>query len=287
MKMDNGILLSIGQLAKICNVSHKTLRYYDDLDLLKPAKVNADNGYRFYSKWHITRIMTIKQLQDIGVSLTEIKSFLQKDGSANVIDSLQNILTEQENELEEQIRQLQSSLKKVKLLQSQCESIKDKVIFDTHSQIIIKKLQTRRIVFKLYRGEYKPDVFREFYKSIIDNFIQDGVDISGIDSSPLAIFKRDNTSGNIELKIGYGVKSDLISNKYCQEDIAGGEYACYIHEGNYESLMNDLYERIYSNIEKSGYKVTGPCVVNYYINEAITPQSENFITEIQFPIMKN
>jgi DNA-binding transcriptional MerR regulator len=63
MKMVNGILLSIGQLAKICNVSHKTLRYYDDLDLLKPAKVNLDNGYRFYSKWHVTRIMTIKQLQ--------------------------------------------------------------------------------------------------------------------------------------------------------------------------------------------------------------------------------
>ncbi|MHB8063445.1 MAG: MerR family transcriptional regulator, partial [Ruminiclostridium sp.] len=114
--MDKEILLSIGQLAKICNVSHKTLRYYDTLDLLKPAMVNSQNGYRFYSEWHIVRIMTIKQLQDIGVSLTEIKCFLQKDGSANVIDSLQTILTEQKNEIEVQIQQLQSNLAKVKLL---------------------------------------------------------------------------------------------------------------------------------------------------------------------------
>ncbi|SHL53651.1 DNA-binding transcriptional regulator, MerR family [Anaerocolumna jejuensis DSM 15929] len=284
--MDNSILLSIGQLAKICNVSHKTLRYYDNLGLLKPTMVNQENGYRFYSKWHVARIMTIKQLQDIGVSLTEIKSFLQKDGSANVIESLQNILTEQENELEEQIQQLQGSLRKVKLLQDQCGSIKAKVIFDTHSQIIIRKLQTRRIVFKLYRGEYKADVFREFYKSILDSFIQDGVDISSINSSPLAILKTDNTSSSIELKIGYELKSDFTLNKYSQENIIGGEYACYIHEGNYDSLMRDLYGIIRSNIEKIGYKVIGPSVVNYYINEAVTPIRDNFITEIQFPINK-
>lgn len=284
--MDSGNFLSIGQLAKICNVSHKTLRYYDDFDLLKPVYVNVENGYRFYSKRHVTRIMTIKQLQDIGVSLAEIRSFLQKNGSANVIESLQNILIEKENELQTQMQQVYYKLEKVRLLQKQCESLKNKVIYDTHTQIIIRKLQTRRIVFRLYRGEYEADVFREYYKSILDNFVQEGIDISSIDSSPLAIFNPHNTSGNIELKIGFEVKSDHLVGEHCQEDIIGGEYACYIYEGNYGSLIHGLYEKIYSDIEEMGYEVTGQSVVIFYINEAITPITDNFITEIQFPIIK-
>ncbi|MHB8061675.1 MAG: GyrI-like domain-containing protein, partial [Ruminiclostridium sp.] len=157
---------------------------------------------------------------------------------------------------------------------------------DTHSQMFIRKLQARRIVFKLYRGEYKAAVFRESYKSMIDNFIQDGVDISNICSSPLAILKCDSTSSNVELKIGYEIKPGFTFRNYFQEDIVGGEYACYIHEGNYVSLVQDLFETLCSKIEKMGYTVIGPGIVNYYINEATTPNSENFITEIQFPIKK-
>ena len=47
------ILLSIGELAGICNITPKTLRHYDKLGLLKPAKINPQNGYRFI-KNHIS-----------------------------------------------------------------------------------------------------------------------------------------------------------------------------------------------------------------------------------------
>lgn len=41
-------MLSIGELLNICKVSAKTLRYYTDIGLLRPGKVNPEKGYRYY-----------------------------------------------------------------------------------------------------------------------------------------------------------------------------------------------------------------------------------------------
>ena len=41
-------MLSIGEFSKICQVSAKTLRYYDEIGLLRPEEINPENGYRYY-----------------------------------------------------------------------------------------------------------------------------------------------------------------------------------------------------------------------------------------------
>jgi hypothetical protein len=41
-------MLTIGEFSKICRVSPKTLRYYDQIGLLKPSQVSSDSGYRYY-----------------------------------------------------------------------------------------------------------------------------------------------------------------------------------------------------------------------------------------------
>ena len=42
-------MIKIGDLAKICNVSTQTLRYYDAEGVLKPDITDSSSGYRFYS----------------------------------------------------------------------------------------------------------------------------------------------------------------------------------------------------------------------------------------------
>ena len=40
--------LTIGEVAKVANVSIQTLRYYDQIDLFKPAYIDPQTNYRFY-----------------------------------------------------------------------------------------------------------------------------------------------------------------------------------------------------------------------------------------------
>jgi len=73
-------MYSIGKLSKKTNISIRTLRYYDEIGLLKPAKV-ADSGYRYYSNEEISVLRHITALKELGFTLASIKAllFTEKD----------------------------------------------------------------------------------------------------------------------------------------------------------------------------------------------------------------
>jgi DNA-binding transcriptional MerR regulator len=66
---------TINKLAKLAGVSTRTLRYYDELGLLSPARVSS-NGYRIYGQKEIDRLQQILFYRELGVSLEEIRNIL-------------------------------------------------------------------------------------------------------------------------------------------------------------------------------------------------------------------
>ncbi len=72
-------MLKIGELAKLCNVSTQTLRYYDAEKLLCPEHVDKFSGYRYYSAHQIDVLNHILHLKALGFELNEIKRLLAAD----------------------------------------------------------------------------------------------------------------------------------------------------------------------------------------------------------------
>ena len=66
-------MLSIGEFSKICHVTTRTLRHYDDIDLIKPVKINGENNYRFYEVSQVRIMLLINRLKNYNFSLDEIK----------------------------------------------------------------------------------------------------------------------------------------------------------------------------------------------------------------------
>ena len=64
-------MLSIGEFSKICKVSTKTLRYYDEIGLINPSKINQENGYRYYSIEQLETMLLINRLKQYNFSLEE------------------------------------------------------------------------------------------------------------------------------------------------------------------------------------------------------------------------
>ena len=69
-------MLKIGDFAKICNVSARTLRYYDDEGVLKADFVDEASGYRFYSLKAVEKYKKLVFYKELGFSLQEIKKLL-------------------------------------------------------------------------------------------------------------------------------------------------------------------------------------------------------------------
>lgn len=68
--------MKTGEFAKLCHVDKKTLFYYDEINLLKPA-FRLENGYRYYTSAQYDQMNIIKILQAIGLSLEEISFIMQ------------------------------------------------------------------------------------------------------------------------------------------------------------------------------------------------------------------
>ena len=66
------MLYSIGEFATFCGLNVKTLRYYDEIGLLKPVKVDPFTKYRYYSDKQLDDVELIKTLKSCSVSLEEI-----------------------------------------------------------------------------------------------------------------------------------------------------------------------------------------------------------------------
>jgi DNA-binding transcriptional MerR regulator/effector-binding domain-containing protein len=72
-------MFRIGEFSQITRVTIDTLRYYDALGLLKPAKVDPFTGYRYYSARQLLSLHRILALKEIGFSLEEIARILQEN----------------------------------------------------------------------------------------------------------------------------------------------------------------------------------------------------------------
>src|SRR5262245_17827769 len=65
-------MIKIGEFSKLVQVPVPTLRYYDQLGLLKPVEVDRWSGYRYYSASQLPRLHRILALKGLGFSLEQI-----------------------------------------------------------------------------------------------------------------------------------------------------------------------------------------------------------------------
>lgn len=81
-------MISIGEFSRICHVTTRTLRHYDEIGLLKPTYTNDENNYRFYDVSQIRKMLLINRLKRYSFSLCEIKEMIYDKNLDYIMDKL-------------------------------------------------------------------------------------------------------------------------------------------------------------------------------------------------------
>src|ERR1043166_5233461 len=84
-------MLSIGRFADASGLTVKALRHYDEIGLLVPARVDPDNGYRYYDAAQVEDAVTIRRLRALELPLDEIGALLEADGTRCATASLRTV----------------------------------------------------------------------------------------------------------------------------------------------------------------------------------------------------
>jgi len=128
----------IGTVARLAQVSVRTLRHYDDVGLLSPARVDPETGYRWYGPEQLARLHRILALRDLGVPLGEIADLLGHDVT---VEQLRGILLLRRAEAHDRIAAEAERLTRVEArLQQLEENDMDRY------EVIVKGLDPLRVV---------------------------------------------------------------------------------------------------------------------------------------------
>ncbi len=119
-------MYKIGDFASILNTSVRTLRYYDEIDLIKPKEIDLFTGYRYYSKDQINDFQIIMLLKEAGFSLEEIKN--NKDNFS------EELMLKKKNELLKEITNIKTKIKQIDYLRS----------YITNGKIVLEKEKTNK-----------------------------------------------------------------------------------------------------------------------------------------------
>jgi effector-binding domain-containing protein len=270
-------MFKIGDFSKLSRISVKALRYYDEIGLLKPVKVDQFTSYRYYSADQLPRLNYIVALKNMGLSLEEVATLINNDLTPS---QMRDIFILKKGELQQRVSEEQRRLEEVEKLLKQIE--KEGKMPDYH--VVMKKIAPMKIASVRGTVPTYRDISILFDKMhpIFKNHA------SSIAGPPFAIYHdMEYREKDVDIEVAVPITEDLSFPKPIKvRDLPGEEQvASLVHQGPYESI-NEAYQALMAWCEANGYDLAGPDREVYLTTPEQTPDPSGYVTELQQPVKK-
>lgn len=278
-------MFRIGDFASIARVSIKTLHYYDEIGLLKPEQVHSSTGYRYYTLDQLPRLNRILALKDLGFTLSQIGSMLDKHLSPGEI---RGMLYLKEAELEQTILEEQEHLESVRVRLRQIEQEEIQRDYD----ILIKPVEPKVIASSRGTFPLAHDTFQQceqLANAIYSWLSSVNCKAAGYWRSIYHEIANENQNERIDIEMAVEVERAL-QEQPARFPLAEGVFvrelpgsmttACLLHQGRYEGLW-DAHIALMAWIQARGYDSAGSLSCLYL---RLPMQGGEPLTELQIPV---
>ncbi len=271
-------MLKIGDFSKLSRVTIKTLRYWDDIGLLKPDFVNSENGYRYYSVEKLLLVQKILSMKELGLYLEDIQKILQDGLQQN---QWLDLLRARRKTLIDEIHLRENTLTKIDQMINHIEMeslIMAAIDIRELPEVIVASMRTTIPSYSALFSVVPPmgDIMRKQgavcrEPAYCFNIYHDGeyrekdIDVEICE----AVTALCNNGDGVVYK-----KIPAVKNA-----------AVIMHKGPYETLRTS-YAEILSWIENSGYEITDHPRESYIDGIWNKENPQDWRTEIQIPVRK-
>jgi effector-binding domain-containing protein len=271
-------MIKIGDFARLSQVSVVTLRYYDEMDLLKPVKVDDFTGYRYYSADQLPRLNRILALKDLGFSLEQIRLMLA-DGLS--LEQLRSMLTLQRSEVEKRLAEERERLLRIEARLKQIE-LEDKM---PNYDVVIKTVPAMQVAacrVTIPTNDQVPEYLGPAYAKVYDYLRKEGVKDNGICltlwHSPADVYENEDAEALVPIDRSLPGRDGV--NVY---ELPATQVASVVHQGNFEEFTQG-HAALLEWIDANGYQIVGPYREIYIKHDKANLTDTT--TEIQFPVEK-
>ena len=265
-------MLGIGAFSKICMVSVKTLRHYDQIGLLPPAYIHPETGYRYYKTGQMSRMLLIQRLKRYGFSLDEIKSILACQETALLADTL----TGQLEKLRQQVADTQTVISE---LEEHLQSLeRTGELMNYANRYDIRLVETQPLYTISSRQHMAASEYGRYFGRLYERIARERLHPTGITLAAYHDREYDPENSDIEVAV-------TVEKAEAERVFPSRLCASTIHLGPYSGLP-DAYGAIVIWMQANGYEIADPPYEIYRKNQFDRLPPEEWETEIFFPVKK-
>lgn len=269
-------MFKIGEFSKMVKVPVATLRYYDQLGLLKAVEIDRSTGYRYYSATQLPRLHRILALKGLGFSLDQISTVLDEGPS---LEQMRGMLRLRQAQIKQQLTETQSQLLEV---ETRLRQIEREEALSTY-EVLLKHVEPQLVAsIRVILPEHNriTPLYNELYETLR---------LCADEHGPaMAIwydeeFKTQDVDGAAAFILRKPVPEQGAVHVH---ELPAITAAVTIHQGSYNTLI-EAHEAILKWIELNDYRPAGSSREIYLHNGMPVDHNDpSYITEVQYPVEK-
>lgn len=266
-------LIPIGRFSKISRLSVSSLRYYDELGLLRPAHVDPDSSYRYYRLSQVRAAEMIRLLRALDMPLEEVQRIMAEPDPAQSRD----LLNRHERRMEERIAEGQRILAYLRRLQADSAA-------DALPPVRAREMPPQEILAIHARAPETAvaGTWRELAAELRAHLrrCQPTADtpVGAIFPDPFHDERAVSMIVFIPAPAGASAHGRIVA-----EHLAGGLCATMRHAGPY-TLLHRSYAHLATWMQAHGHETAGAPREIYHVGPTETADPHSYETEVIWPI---
>lgn len=262
--------LTISEFSKISEVSRKALIFYDNTGLFSP-EYTGENGYRYYSHEQIYTISVINILKELGMPLSQIRTYMQTPSPSEAVWLLEN----QEEILSQKIDRLRGIQD---MLISKKEKLKEGIRTDISEIKLLHREETPLFIsdaFDMEKSEISDDIWLNFYLKCKEHQLAFGYPEGFLVKNEHLLSGRTSFANHIICH----VRNRTCANSFMPE----GTYLTGFGQGGFGDTP-PVYGRLLKYAEKHGLPITGNAYEERLIDEVGAFDKEQQIIQVSIQV---
>ena len=269
-------MIRIGDFSKLSRVPVKTLRYYDEVGLLKPMEVDVFTGYRLYEYSQLSTLHRILALKELGFSLEEIGRLLDDDLP---VEQMRGMLKLREAEARQRVQQEAERLERIEARLRQIEQENSMSKYD----VVIKSAEEIKIAS--VRDMIPTPAEQGPLWEELEGYLETQ-HVKPVGACFTLYYDDEFKERDWDLAVCEPIDVDLEESRRIKVQTLPDvdSLACTIHHGPFTTI-SEAYNALGQWITDNSYRIAGPCREVYLRPHQDGSQTDpETVTEIQFPV---
>jgi DNA-binding transcriptional MerR regulator len=263
-------LMPIGRFSKSCRLSIKALRHYDEQGLLRPAHVDPQTGYRYYTRGQAREAVLIGMLRALGIGVAAIREIL----AARDETRRAGLLAREEARVARELARTQAALVSLRRLLREGSL--------TPYSVRLRQEPARTVARRaiVTDAEHLIRDTTEAIYALFDELAAAGRPITGT-----VLTCNSDPDPEEHIRVQACVALELPPPKLPVSDVvelSGGTFAWLTHRGSYEEL-GLAHHAVQAWAQEHGHTQVGD-VREIYVNDPADVPPEELVTEVLLPV---